>query len=38
MERDSSAPKRKLGVIGTEKRFNFEMLENPLPGPGDYNT
>lgn len=36
--RDGSAPKKKLGVIGTERRFNFEVPEAPLPGPGEYNT
>jgi hypothetical protein len=27
--RDRSAPKKKLGVIGTERRFNFEAPEAP---------
>jgi hypothetical protein len=38
LTRDRSAPKKKLGVIGTEKRFNFELPDNPQPGPGEYNT
>jgi len=38
LDRDRSAPKKKLGVIGSERRFNFELPEAPFPGPGDYNT
>ena len=36
MGRDASAPKKKLGVIGSEKRFGDGG--RPQPGPGEYNT
>ena len=36
---DIYAPKRKMGVIGRERRFNkgFKGI-NPGPGPGSYKT
>lgn len=36
MSKDTTEPKKKLGVIGSEKRF--ADCNKPLPGPGDYNT
>ncbi len=36
MGRDASEPKKKLGVIGSEKRFGDGG--RPMPGPGEYNT
>lgn len=34
--RDSSAPRKKLGVFGSEPRFGEG--DRTLPGPGQYNT
>jgi hypothetical protein len=37
LERDNSAPRKKLGVIGNERRWMLGP-EKVLPGPGEYNT
>ncbi len=36
MGKDPQAPKRKYGVIGSEKRFGDGGRN--MPGPGEYNT
>jgi len=36
VQKDSSAPKRKLGVIGSAPRWG--RVATDIPGPGEYNT